>query len=90
MVTRHRAEFGQYVLAVRGADVGRHAAELVSGPQQLALHVDAVVGQHPVDRGQHAGHVPVQVHEAVLLATGSAISGFLVDGGISGAYVTPL
>ena len=32
----------------------------------------------------------MQVHEAVPLATGSAISGFLVDGGISGAYVTPL
>ena len=73
---RHRAEFGEHVFAVLAADVGQHVAELVLGPQELALDVHAVLGQHPVDRGQHAGHVPVQVHQAVrAAATGSATSG---------------
>src|SRR6202012_4395615 len=38
----------------------QHVAEVVLGPQQLALDVDVVVGQHAVDRGQHAGHILVR------------------------------
>jgi site-specific DNA recombinase len=61
----HGAQLGEDVLAVLRADVGQHVAVLVPGPQQLALDIDAVLGQHPVDRSQHAGHVLVQVDQPV-------------------------
>src|SRR5579862_9036752 len=61
----HGPELGEDVLAVLATDVGQHVPVLVPGPQELPFDVDAVLGEHAVDRGQHAGHVPVQVDQAV-------------------------
>ena len=60
----HGAELAENLVAVLGADVRDHVAELVAGAQQLPLDVHAMVGEHPVDRGEHAGHVIVQVDRA--------------------------
>src|ERR1700761_2899476 len=61
----HGVELGQDLGGELGGDVGDGVADLVAGAEHLAFHVDVVVGQDPVDRGQDAGDVLVDVHQPV-------------------------
>ena len=45
-------------------DVGDHVADLAAGREHLSHDVRAVLGEHLVDRCQHARHVPVEMGDA--------------------------
>src|SRR5690554_6100538 len=63
----HLTQFFQGQFAVGLVDIDNHIADVFLGLQVLAAHVDAVLGEHLVDFGHHAGHVLVNVQQAVLV-----------------------
>src|ERR1019366_2034967 len=55
------AEAGEDVAGVLGGDISEDVAEVVTGAEQLAFDVSAVLSQQLVDGREHAGDVAVQM-----------------------------
>src|SRR5690554_3310848 len=63
----HLTQFFQGQFTIGLVDIHDYVADIFLGLQVLAAHVDAVLGEHLVDLGHHAGHVLVNVQQAVLV-----------------------
>src|SRR5690554_2209205 len=66
----HLTQVFQGEFAVGLVDIDNHIADVCVGLQVLAVHGDAVLGEHLVDFGQQAGHRLVDVQLAVLVRGG--------------------